>query len=792
MSDPRESDIAAWLKSIGLEQYAAAFIKNCITFDTLPGLTDEDLKACGVDALGHRKQILGAIRALIANAPHAAAATTAAAEIPKKLAHFELLEPIGRGGMGIIYRAWDSTLSRQVAIKLLDRQLMTDDPQFVEAFIREAKSAAGINHPHIVQIYFAGEDKGEHFIAMELLDGQSMADRLERGPMDEKMVLRLARQVVEALAATNARRLIHGDIKPHNIFITRNGDAKLLDFGLARKSKAGVGGEGYVTGSAAYISPERVLREPEDFRSDIYSLGATLFEALSGLPPFDADSPSEVATVRLKEDAPRLRSVRPGASEALDSMIARMLAREAGDRYPSYDALLADIIAAQSAPPGFDPAQNSMFTVASDVPGVMSVPSTTSVASAPMGLAASVGTVAGDGSPIEPQKPSLWRRVATKRFLFISIAAHLLFALIATVYVVQTITAKRKLTFTSSPPSPNPSQRALEHKVQMAKKQNTMSAPAQARRITSTGLAKVSLPDMPVISTSTDFTPGKMAGMGGTGMGLGMAGGMGGAGGGGGGGPMLFGLRGGNGLVGVLYDLKQTPDRKPTRMDKFKYTTTVLNYARGGWIESTFQHFYRATTTLYSAQIITPQGFVERRFNAAGMEKEIKPNYWVIHYQGRVSPQESGKYYFVGAGDDIMIVRFNGKIVLDRCWEPQIQGEKAICNNTANYDYGWIKIPNGFARGELFDAIAGQSYALDILIGEQPGGLMSAALLIEKEGATYQRDGKGNPILPVFRVAPQPPPPSDPKHSTAPHMMDGPVWQLKSTPGMGGGLGFPR
>ena len=135
------------------------------------------------------------------------------------------------------------------------------------------------------------------------------------------------------------------------------------------------------------------------------------------------------------------------------------------------------------------------------------------------------------GGYVAPEIPQTllrrtWRKMTERRFLFISVAVHLLIGIIAGIFVVQSIVAKRKLTFTSSPPSPNKSQRALEHKVTMAKKQNTMSAPAQAKRITSTGLAKVSLPDMPAISSSTDFNAGKMAGMGGTGVGLGFKGGL--------------------------------------------------------------------------------------------------------------------------------------------------------------------------------------------------------------------------------------------------------------------------
>jgi hypothetical protein len=298
-------------------------------------------------------------------------------------------------------------------------------------------------------------------------------------------------------------------------------------------------------------------------------------------------------------------------------------------------------------------------------------------------------------------------------------------------------------------------------------------------------MAKVSLPDMPTLSTSTDFTPGKMAGMGGTGVGLGFAGGMGGAGGGGGGGIPFFGLRSGNGLVGTFYDLKQNKDRKPTSMDSKRYTGTVYEFVRAGFSEGIFQHYYRAPAALYAPMLMMPEIPADEGPKAFGVENEVKPGLWVALYQGRVVPPESGNYYFVGAGDDLMIVRFNGRVVLDRCWEPQIQGHKPACKNTKDYHYGWMdfngqEIPNGFARGEPFSVTKGQSYKIEVLIGEQPGGLFSATLLLEKDGATYEHDDKGNPILPVFRVANKPPPPSDKQHSNAPHMLDGPVWQIKS------------
>ena len=219
-----------------------------------------------------------------------------------KLGHFELLEQIGKGGMATVYLAYDPSLNRKVAIKLLDKELAKEDPQFVENFIHEAQTAAGINHPNIVQVYFVGEEKGDYYIAMELLAGESLDEIIKKkGHQSEASVVKIGIEMAEALKAAYTNEMIHGDIKPQNIFITDKGTAKLLDFGLAKMAnlEATPESDGSVWGSAYYISPERVGHKAEDFRSDIYSLGATLFNALVGHPPFDADTPGELAQKRL-------------------------------------------------------------------------------------------------------------------------------------------------------------------------------------------------------------------------------------------------------------------------------------------------------------------------------------------------------------------------------------------------------------------------------------------------------------------------------------------------------------
>lgn len=263
-----------------------------------------------------------------------------------KLGHFELLEQIGKGGMAAVFKAYDPSLNRTVAIKLLDEELAQQDPQFVETFIHEAQTAAAINHPNIVQIYFVGEEKGNFYIAMELLEGRSLDEIIkDEGPQSEATILKIGIQVASALSAAYANQMIHGDIKPQNIFITNNGIAKLLDFGLAKMAniESATESDGSVWGSAYYISPERVGHKAEDFRSDIYSLGATLFHALVGHPPFDADTPEELAAKRLSEKAPTLRRINPDISAKTEQIIARMLNKSTFLRHLDYDSLVKDL-----------------------------------------------------------------------------------------------------------------------------------------------------------------------------------------------------------------------------------------------------------------------------------------------------------------------------------------------------------------------------------------------------------------------------------------------------------------
>lgn len=265
-----------------------------------------------------------------------------------QLGHFVLREEIAHGGMGTIFRAFDPTLNREVAIKVL-REDLAADPKFVEEFLREARNAAAISHPHIVQVHFVGEQEGEYYIVLELLEGRNLRDIIEKdGPIPEEQALDYTIQAAEALRAAYRYSMIHGDIKPANLFVTSEG-VKVLDFGLSKLANVEVPASGEIWGSPYYISPERVGQKAEDFRSDIYSLGATLFHMLTGRPPFDANDIGELALKRLNEKPPLLRSLNPEITERTEEVVNKMLNKSPLLRYRDYDHLLEDLREARTA-----------------------------------------------------------------------------------------------------------------------------------------------------------------------------------------------------------------------------------------------------------------------------------------------------------------------------------------------------------------------------------------------------------------------------------------------------------
>lgn len=262
--------------------------------------------------------------------------------VPARFGGFLLLGLLGRGGMGAVYHGLDEQLNRHVAIKVLQTSIGAN-AELVATFRREARSAAALNHPNVVQVYSFGVERGQPYMAMELLTGGRLDQMLAKGePLDESFIMNVGASIAQGLSAASEIGLMHGDVKPENILFDNGGVPKIVDFGLAtfmqqRQTVDGVWGTPY------YIAPEKVRHQTSDARSDIYSLGATLFHALTGKPPFDGETPVDVVKARLLAPAPRIETVRPGLSQTTSEIIARMLEMEPARRYPTYASLLGDL-----------------------------------------------------------------------------------------------------------------------------------------------------------------------------------------------------------------------------------------------------------------------------------------------------------------------------------------------------------------------------------------------------------------------------------------------------------------
>ena len=212
--------------------------------------------------------------------------------VRRKFDHFVLVRQIGEGGMSRVFEAEDETLGRRVALKILNRHYSRDETR-VEQFRQEALITANVNHPNVIKLYSVGYDQGYFYIAMELVAGGNLEQRIRRdGKIKEAEVLSIGREVAEGLRAAQQLGLIHRDVKPANILFTETGTAKVVDFGLALFVERGADSSGEIWATPYYVAPEKVLDNREDYRSDIFSLGATLYHALTGQPPHKADTNS--------------------------------------------------------------------------------------------------------------------------------------------------------------------------------------------------------------------------------------------------------------------------------------------------------------------------------------------------------------------------------------------------------------------------------------------------------------------------------------------------------------------
>jgi eukaryotic-like serine/threonine-protein kinase len=257
---------------------------------------------------------------------------------------YRLDEQIGAGGMSTVYRAFDQTLERQVAIKLMHREISSDSDQ-LERFRREARAVAQLSHPHIVGAIDAGEDEGRPYIVFEYVEGETLKERIRRMgrlPMDEAIAYAI--EIARALGCAHSHHIVHRDVKPQNVLIDSEGSAKVTDFGIARTlDQEGLTADGRVLGTTDYVSPEQALGHDVNGQSDIYSLGVVLYEMLVGDVPFHGENQVSVAMKHVREDMPDLQSRRPEASATLASVLDRMTDKDLKRRYPDITALVTDL-----------------------------------------------------------------------------------------------------------------------------------------------------------------------------------------------------------------------------------------------------------------------------------------------------------------------------------------------------------------------------------------------------------------------------------------------------------------
>ena len=257
---------------------------------------------------------------------------------------YRLEEKIGSGGMSSVYRAFDPMLERWVAIKLMHRDI-SNDPDQLERFRREARAVAQLNHPHVVTVIDAGEDDGAPYIVFEYVEGETLKERIRRlGRLPVSEAVAYAIEIGRALESAHANRLVHRDVKPQNVLIDRDGRAKVTDFGIARSLEAqGLTATGRVLGTTDYVSPEQALGHEVTGQSDIYSLGIVLYEMLTGETPFNADTQVAVAMKHVRDPLPDVQRRRPEISAALASVVERSTAKETQNRYPSVSQMVHDL-----------------------------------------------------------------------------------------------------------------------------------------------------------------------------------------------------------------------------------------------------------------------------------------------------------------------------------------------------------------------------------------------------------------------------------------------------------------
>jgi serine/threonine protein kinase len=268
--------------------------------------------------------------------------------MPMKIRQLELRAPIASGGMGTVYRTFDEMLLREVAVKLMRRELLADR-EAVEAFQREARACGALNHTNIISIYEFDQLNGQLYMVMELADHGSLDSRIEKEvQLPELDVLDIGIKVAGALDAALKKNLLHRDIKPGNILFNAEGEPKLVDFGLSRPAQADGVDESSLWATPYYVAPEKVKREQETFLSDLYSLAGSLYHAITGHVPFEAPSVEELIAAQIHTPLTPPNHVRPDITQPTSDALWRAMAKNPADRFQSYDEFIMALTAARS------------------------------------------------------------------------------------------------------------------------------------------------------------------------------------------------------------------------------------------------------------------------------------------------------------------------------------------------------------------------------------------------------------------------------------------------------------
>ena len=268
--------------------------------------------------------------------------------MPMMIRQFELRSVVGSGGMGTVYRAWDTTLERMVAVKLMRKELL-EDQIALEGFYREARACARLNHTNIVHIYAFDEWEGQQYLVMELADRGSLDARIEKLRLLQELdMLDIGVKIASALETALKYDLLHRDIKPGNILFNADHEPKLIDFGLARKADVEHQVEDVTWGTPYYVAPEKIKREPETFLSDMYSLGATLYHGMTGHVPFDAPTVEEVIVAQVQTPLTPPNLVVPEISQPTSDALVKVMAKNPAERFLSYDEFIMALETARS------------------------------------------------------------------------------------------------------------------------------------------------------------------------------------------------------------------------------------------------------------------------------------------------------------------------------------------------------------------------------------------------------------------------------------------------------------